>query len=185
MEKIIILDRDGVINLDSDNYIKSVEEWVPEQDSIKAITELTDHGFKIFVATNQSGISRKFYSHNTLNAMHNKLRQLCAEAGGKISGIVYCPHGPDDNCSCRKPKPGLFEKIEAQITTPMSEIFTVGDSFRDLEAGLTAGAKPILVLTGKGERTLEEKSEALKDNAIPIKKNLLEAARHVIAASKC
>ena len=179
LDKLIVLDRDGVINLDSDNYIKTVDEWIPEVGSIEAIAKLTSCGFTIVIATNQSGISRGYYSHQTLNEMHNKLRQLCAEQGGKISAIFYCPHGPDDNCSCRKPKPGLFTHIEKYYSTSLNNVYTIGDSYRDLEAGLKVSVKPILVLTGKGKKTLAEKAKELKAYNIPIKKNLLDAVEYV------
>ncbi len=179
MEKLIVLDRDGVINLDSDNYIKTVDEWQPEEGSIEAIARLTSHGFKIIVATNQSGISRGYYSHQTLNEMHNKLRQLCAEQGGKISAIIYCPHGPDDNCSCRKPNSGLFTKMAEYYQTSLCGVYTIGDSYRDLEAGIKVSVKPILVLTGKGKKTLAEKATELKAHNIPIKNNLLDAVEYV------
>lgn len=183
MEKLVILDRDGVINFDSDAYIKTEDEWQPEPGSIEAIALLTRAGFKIVVATNQSGISRGYYSHQTLNLMHNKLRRLCAETGGKISGIFYCPHGPDNNCECRKPKPGLFNNIEAYFSCPLNKIFAVGDSFRDLEAAHLAKASPILVLTGKGQKTLQSHAQEIKTRRIPVKQNLLDAAHFVIQSS--
>ena len=184
MEKLIILDRDGVINFDSDNYIKSIDEGQPEPGAIEAISLLTKAGFNIVVATNQSGISRGYYSHQTLNQMHNKLRSLCAETGGKISGIFYCPHGPDDGCECRKPKPGLFKKIEAFFSHPLNDTFAIGDSFRDLEAARLASANPILVLTGKGKKTKQNHATELDRHNIPVKHSLLDAAQYVIQCCK-
>lgn len=152
---IILLDRDGVINQDSDAYVKSVEEWQPIPGSIKSIAALSKAGFQIFVVTNQSGISRGYYDEDTLNAMHDKMTALVEAEGGRISGIEYCPHGPDDNCTCRKPKSGMIEAIEEKLGMSFKEspAIMVGDSLRDLEAGYARGCSPILVLTGKGRQT--------------------------------
>ncbi len=155
-EKLIVLDRDGVINYDSDNYIKTVDEWIPLPGSMEAIGKLTQAGYKIAVATNQSGISRGYFSIETLNAMHDKMIKLAAEHGGKFEHIAYCPHGPDDHCDCRKPLPGLIHQIESALGVSAKDGYMVGDSLRDLEAGVAAGLKPVLVKTGKGQRTLEK-----------------------------
>lgn len=153
--KLLILDRDGVINFDSDDYVKSVDEWLPIPGSIEAIAELSKAGFTIAVATNQSGIARGYFSPETLHLMHSKMRYLVGEKGGHIDHIEYCPHGPDDQCDCRKPLPGMIHSILAQYPEAAPEsVFVVGDSLRDLEAGLAAGCKPLLVRTGKGERTV-------------------------------
>jgi len=155
-EKLIVLDRDGVINYDSDNYIKTVDEWIPLPGSMEAIGKLTQAGYKIAVATNQSGISRGYFSIETLNAMHDKMIKLADEHGGKFDFIAYCPHGPDDECDCRKPLPGLIHQIETALGISAKGCYMVGDSLRDLEAGVAAGLKPVLVKTGKGQRTLEK-----------------------------
>ena len=152
---IILLDRDGVINQDSDQYVKSLDEWQPISGSIKAIAALSKAGFQVFVVTNQSGIARGYYDIATLDAMHNKMNELVQKEGGEISGIRYCPHGPNDNCQCRKPKPGMIESIERELginfqTTPA---IMVGDSKRDLDAGYARGCSAALVLTGKGRET--------------------------------
>ena len=152
---IILLDRDGVINYDSDQYVKSLEEWLPISGSIKAIAALSKAGFQLFVVTNQSGIARGYYDVDTLSAMHQKMNDLVQQEGGLISGIRYCPHGPDDVCDCRKPKSGMIESIEKELglsfeTTPS---IMVGDSKRDLEAGYKRGCDTVLVLTGKGRAT--------------------------------
>lgn len=152
--KLIILDRDGVINQDSDDYIKSAEEFIPLPGSLDAIARLHRAGYTIVVATNQSGIARGYFDVDTLNRMHEKLYQLLAAKGGQIDGIFYCPHGPDDICGCRKPKPGLLLDIKARFNTAMQDVPAVGDSLRDLQAARSVGAKPVLVRTGKGERTL-------------------------------
>jgi D-glycero-D-manno-heptose 1,7-bisphosphate phosphatase len=157
-EKLIVLDRDGVINYDSDDYVKSVDEWIPLPGSIEALAKLTKAGFKIAIATNQSGISRGYFSVKTLDAMHQKMMVLANEAGAKIDHIAYCPHGPDDKCDCRKPLPGLIHQIEAALNINAKGCYMVGDSLRDLQAGNAAGLIPALVLTGKGERTLAKNS---------------------------
>lgn len=153
--KLIILDRDGVINEDSDNYIKSVDEFIPIAGSLEAISRLNYAGYKIMVATNQSGIARGLFNIDALNAMHDKLRRLLSAFGGHIDGIFFCPHGPEDQCDCRKPKAGLFFDIAQRCKCDLTDTFAVGDSLRDLQAAQTAGAKPVLVKTGKGERTLQ------------------------------
>lgn len=155
--KLIILDRDGVINQDSDDYVKSLREWIPIPGSIDAIARLSRAGWTVAVATNQSGLARGYFSAQTLEAMHQRLRQLVAEQGGEIALIEHCPHGPDDGCDCRKPLPGLFQRIAAHFhLNGLRGVPAVGDSRRDLEAGLALGADPFLVRTGKGPRTLEK-----------------------------
>ena len=154
---LVILDRDGVINFDSDNYIKTVDEWQPIPGSIEAIAELSKAGFEICVATNQSGLARGYFTPETLTAMHTKMTSLVTEAGGSISLIEHCPHGPDDGCNCRKPLPGMIESILSKYPEIRPEsVYVVGDSLRDLQAGIAAGCKALLVKTGKGERTLEK-----------------------------
>ena len=151
--KLIVLDRDGVINYDSDDYVKSVDEWIPLPGSMEALAKLTQAGFKIAIATNQSGISRGYFTVATLAAMHQKMLTLATEAGAKIDYIAYCPHGPDDHCDCRKPLPGLIHQIEKALNVDAKGCYMVGDSLRDLQAGQAAGMKAALVLTGKGQRT--------------------------------
>ena len=154
---LVILDRDGVINFDSDNYIKTVDEWQPIPGSVEAIAALSKAGFEICVATNQSGLARGYFTAETLTAMHNKMTSLVTEAGGNISLIEHCPHGPDDGCNCRKPLPGMIESILSKYPEIKPEsVYVVGDSLRDLQAGIAAGCKALLVKTGKGERTLEK-----------------------------
>ncbi len=163
--KLIILDRDGVINEDSDDYIKSPEEFVPLPGSLEAMARLYRAGYTIAVATNQSGIARGYFDIDTLNRMHEKLYQLLGAYGAEIEGIFYCPHSPDDACECRKPKPGLLLDIKARFNVLMPDVSVVGDSLRDLQAAKSVGAQPILVRTGKGERTLA-KGEGLE--GIPV-----------------
>jgi len=152
--KLIILDRDGVINQDSDDFIKSPDEFIPLPGSLEAISKLHKAGYTIAVATNQSGIARGYYSLDTLQKMHDKLANLLAKLGGKVDYIAYCPHGPDDNCDCRKPKPGMYHNIANHFDTGLENVPVVGDSLRDLQAAHAVHAKPYLVRTGKGERTI-------------------------------
>lgn len=152
--KLLILDRDGVINHDSDAYIKSVEEWLPIPGSIEAIAQLSKAGWTVAVATNQSGIARGYYELAVLDAMHDRLRELVAEQGGEVGLIVYCPHGPDEGCDCRKPKPGMLKTIAAHYDVALSGVWFVGDSLGDLEAAKAVDCQPVLVMTGKGEKTL-------------------------------
>lgn len=155
---VILLDRDGVINQDSDQYVKSVDEWIPISGSIESIATLHKAGFKVFIVTNQSGIARGYYNIEILDRMHEKMNQLVEQAGGKIAGIRYCPHGPDDNCNCRKPKAGMIESIESELNISFKTYpaIMVGDSKRDLEAGYDRGCQLALVLTGKGRKTQYE-----------------------------
>ncbi|NYS62329.1 D-glycero-beta-D-manno-heptose 1,7-bisphosphate 7-phosphatase [Vreelandella salicampi] len=153
-ERLIILDRDGVINQDSDAYIKSLAEWIPYPNAIDAIARLTQAGYTLAVATNQSGIARGYYDEETLETMHKRLHELVCSAGGEIAHIAYCLHGPDDNCNCRKPLPGLLENIQTKLGLKTLEgSWMVGDSLRDLQAGEAVGCHSVLVRTGKGEKT--------------------------------
>ncbi len=153
MLKLIVLDRDGVINEDSDEYIKSPEEFIPIPGSLEAIARLTQAGWRVVVATNQSGVARGYYDLATLHRIHDKLHRELAALGGQIEAIFYCPHGPDDLCDCRKPKPGLFQDIAARLQVSLHGVPAIGDSLRDLQAAQAVGAAPLLVLTGKGQRT--------------------------------
>ncbi len=153
---LIILDRDGTINEDSNDFIKSPGEWIPLPGSIEAIGRLTRAGYRVVVATNQSGIARGLYDMDTLNRIHTKMILAAKDHGGKIDSIFFCPHGPDDQCDCRKPKSGLFKEIATRLKTNLNHVYAVGDSERDIIAARGGGALPVLVRTGKGERTLEK-----------------------------
>ncbi len=155
MNKLVILDRDGVINEDSDAYVKNVDEWIPIPGSADAIARLSRAGYRVVVATNQSGIARGYFTIDDLDAMHQKMRDLIALADGQIDAVFYCPHGPEDGCDCRKPAPGLIRQIEQHFGESAKGAYIIGDSKRDLDAGLAAGCIPILVRTGKGQRTLD------------------------------
>ena len=172
----VILDRDGVINEDSDAYIKSPEEWIPIPGSLEAIELLTQKGFRIVVLTNQSGIARGYFDEAMLERIHDRMRAAVETRGGRIEAIFHCPHGPEDFCECRKPKPGLFRQFAARFDVDLAGIPAIGDSFRDLEAARAVGAAPILVETGKGQRTLAR----YPDLDIPICSNLYEAAQHIL-----
>ena len=171
MDKLIILDRDGVINEDSDAYVKSVDEWIPIPGSIEAIARLSQAGYTIVIATNQSGIGRNLFDLDDLEAMHVKLSDLVLDAGGELAGIFYCPHKPEDNCHCRKPAPGLIDAIAKEFDLEsLAGCPMVGDSLRDLQAGLSHHCTPILVRTGKGKKTesllTEQKDQALQNTLI-------------------
>lgn len=153
--KLVILDRDGVINEERPDFVKSADECVPIAGSIDAIARLHQAGFTVVIATNQSGLAREKFDLDDLEAMHYKLTQLVEEQGGEISAIFYCPHAPEDNCKCRKPKPGLLDAIEAEFNTSAEGVPFIGDSLRDLQAGLIKGCKPFLVKTGNGLKTLD------------------------------
>ena len=170
-QKLIILDRDGVINYDSDDYIKSPEEWIPLPGSIHAIATLTQAGYNIAIATNQSGLARKYFTPETLTAMHEKMINLITNAGGKIHHIAYCPHGPTDQCNCRKPKPGLVQQISQTLNISINkETHFIGDSISDLNAAINSGCTPVLVKTGKGLKSFvklkQPENSHLKDIAV-------------------
>jgi D-glycero-D-manno-heptose 1,7-bisphosphate phosphatase len=152
--KLIILDRDGVINQDSDAFVKNPDEWIALPGSLHAIARLTQAGWKVVVATNQSGLARGLFDMDTLTAIHAKMRRELAAAGGSIDAVFMCPHGPDDNCTCRKPRPGMFEQIGHRYDVDLAGVPAVGDSLRDLQASSSVGCSPWLVLTGNGKKTL-------------------------------
>ena len=153
--KLVILDRDGTINQDSDQYIKSPAEWKPIPGSLEAIARLTQGGWRCVVATNQSGIARGLFDMQALNAIHAEMHRAVNQAGGRIDGIFFCPHAADSNCECRKPKPGLLREIGSRMDVGLKGVPMIGDALRDLEAAAAVGAKPYLVLTGKGRKTRE------------------------------
>lgn len=179
--KLIVLDRDGVINEDSDAYVKTLEEWIPIPGSLQAIARLSQAGWTVAVATNQSGLARGMFDASTLDDMHFKMQQLVMEQGGRIDLIVHCPHGPDAGCECRKPKPGLFRSIAEHFgLADLKGVPVVGDSHRDLHAGLMLGGTPYLVQTGKGLRTLEgtlPSGTQVFDDLAAVVDNLLEKSR--------
>ena len=151
--RLVVLDRDGTINHDSDQYIKSPAEWKPIAGSVEAIARLTQSDWRVVVATNQSGIARGLFDTATLNAIHAEMHRAVSQAGGRIDAIFFCPHAADSNCECRKPKPGLLREIAARLNVELEGVPMVGDSLRDLQAAAAVGATPCLVLTGKGRNT--------------------------------
>lgn len=162
--KLIILDRDGVINQDSDLFVKSPDEWIPLLGSLAAMAQLSQAGYRLVVASNQSGIGRGLFDIATLNAMHSKMHKALASLGGRVDAVFFCPHTTDEQCECRKPKAGMFEDIAKRFNVDLQGVPVVGDSLRDLQAGLALGCAPHLVLTGKGQRTL---AQAQKDGDLP------------------
>ena len=176
---LVILDRDGVINYDSDQYIKSPAEWKPLPGSIEAIALLTHSGYRIAVASNQSGIGRGLFDMATLNAMNDKMMEMVFRAGGRIDALFFCPHTDAEKCNCRKPKTGMFEEIAARMHTELKGVPCVGDALRDLQAAEAVGGQPILVLTGKGRKTKEEGELPRKALVFA---DLAEVARHLLSA---
>ena len=154
--KLVILDRDGTINHDSDQYIKSPAEWQPIAGSLDAIARLTQAGYRVVVATNQSGIARGLFDTSTLIAIHDTLARAVAQAGGRIDAFFFCPHAADSACECRKPKPGMLLEIARRFNVSLQGVCMVGDAQRDVDAAAAAGARPVLVLTGKGRKTRDE-----------------------------
>jgi len=176
--KLAILDRDGVINFDSDHYIKSPAEWRPIPGSIEGIARLHQAGFRIAVATNQSGIGRGLFDMATLNAINDKMMELVFRQGGRIDALFFCPHTATEQCGCRKPRTGMLEEIAARFHVEMKGVPFVGDALKDMQAAETVGAQPILVLTGKGRITQEQGGMPRKTLVF---EDLADAARHLIA----
>ena len=176
--KLVILDRDGVINEDSASYIKNPNEWIPTPQSLEAIALLKQNNFHVVIATNQSGVGRGLYDISTLNQIHNKMIKMLQDVGGAIDAIFYCTHTDEDDCNCRKPKIGMLEEIEKRFACSLKKIPAIGDSLRDLKAFRGIGAQPILVKTGNGEQTLLDKK--YPKNTL-IFENLFDAAEFIIA----
>jgi D-glycero-D-manno-heptose 1,7-bisphosphate phosphatase len=178
-EKYLLMDRDGVINQDSDDYIKSAEEWQPIARSLEAIALLNQHGFRVVVISNQSGLARGYYTLEILEQMHTKMRRLLAEYGGAIDSIYICPHAPEANCNCRKPKTGLLTQFSHEKQVDLQGLFLIGDRFSDLAAGYAVGATPLLVKTGQGLRTLA----AHPNLTVPTFETLYDAACYLITTT--
>ncbi len=175
--KLVILDRDGVINYDSEHYIKSPAEWKPLPGSLEAIAKLTQAGYRVVVATNQSGIGRGLFDMDTLNAIHNKMHRAAQNLGGRIDAVFYCPHPADSSCNCRKPKPGMLERVGGCFNVDLAGVPSVGDSLRDLVASAAVGAQPMLVLTGKGQKT---KAENKLPEGTLVFNDLAAAVEHIL-----
>jgi len=155
-QKFLILDRDGVINVESAEFVKTPDEWIPIKGSLEAIGRLSQAGYEIVVITNQSGVGRGHFSADMLAKMHAKMIDHIQQHGGKIQSILFCPHKPDEGCECRKPKDGMYQELAERLNISFSNVYSVGDSVRDLLAAKTAGAKPVLVKTGNGKKSLKE-----------------------------
>ena len=175
--KLVILDRDGVINYDSDQYIKSPEEWKPIPGSLAAIARLNQAGYRVVVASNQSGVGRGLFETDTLMAIHDKMLKALALVGGRIDAIFFCPHTNADNCECRKPKAGMYKEIAARFNADLAGVPAIGDSMRDLQAAIAVGAQPILVLTGKGRKTQDDPD---LPPGTPVFPDLAAAAAHIV-----
>ncbi|MDD2863847.1 MAG: D-glycero-beta-D-manno-heptose 1,7-bisphosphate 7-phosphatase [Methylococcales bacterium] len=178
MKKYILLDRDGVINQDSDEFIKSPDEWLPLEKSLDAIALLNQNGYKVVVITNQSGLARGYFNKKTLNSIHAKMRDEAAKVGGEIEAIYFCPHQASDDCKCRKPKAGLLKQFASDYDVDLAEIYFIGDSLRDIQAAQAGGAMPVLVKTGNGAKTLQENPQFL--TSLLIFENLYDAAKSLI-----
>ena len=176
--KLVILDRDGVINQDSDEFIKSPAEWLPIEKSLEAIALLNQHDYKVVVITNQSGLARGYFNKKTLNSIHAKMRDEAAKVGGAIEAIYFCPHQSHDECKCRKPKAGLLQQFAADYYVDLSHIYFIGDSLRDIQASQNAGTISILVKTGNGTKTLQDNPEF--STSLLIFNNLYDAAEFII-----
>ena len=175
--KLIILDRDGVINYDSDEYIKSADEWKAIPGSLEAISRLSHDGYHVVIASNQSGLARKKFNIVALNEIHQKMLNHLSQYGGNIDSIFFCPHGPRQGCDCRKPKPGLLHAISTRLQISLKDVPMVGDNISDIEAAQSVEAKPILVRTGKGQSLID--NNKVPDN-VPVYSNLLEVAEALI-----
>ncbi len=178
--KLVILDRDGVINVDSASYVKSADEWHPIHGSLEAMARLTHAGYLLVVATNQSALARGLLDMDAFSRIHQKMERLLADLGGRVDGIFFCPHGPEDGCNCRKPAPGLLLQIAQRYQTTLQGVYFVGDKVSDIEAARAAGAEPVLVRTGYGMQTLQERSPALE--SVPVFDNLASFADWLLAS---
>jgi D-glycero-D-manno-heptose 1,7-bisphosphate phosphatase len=174
----VILDRDGVINHDSDDYIKSADEWLPIPGSLEAIARLNNAGVQVAVISNQSGIGRKLFNMDDLAAIHAKMHEMVREAGGHIEAVFFCPHLPDAGCNCRKPKAGMFEEASRRLRLALDQVCVVGDNLSDVVAARRVGAQPVLVRTGKGARVLKKSADKL--DGVPVFDDLAAATEWLL-----
>jgi D-glycero-D-manno-heptose 1,7-bisphosphate phosphatase len=179
-QPLVILDRDGVINEDSDEYIRSVNEWTPIPGSIEAIARLTQAGFMVAVVTNQSGLARGYFTEIDLANMHNYMEHLVENAGGQINAVVYCPHLPTDNCACRKPRTGMLEQLQQELSVPLAGCFFIGDTAKDIDTARAMLCRPVLVRTGKGGITEKQLSPEQLDQVI-IVDDLHSAVEYILS----
>lgn len=175
--RYVLIDRDGVLNEDSEDFIKSPEEWQPIAGSLEAIALLNQYGFSVVVISNQSGLARGLFDEAMLEKIHAKMRRMLADKGGEVAAIYFCPHAPDSQCNCRKPKPGLLMQFARDKEADLTQVYFIGDSWRDIQAAQAVGAKPVLVKTGKGELTLINNPNL----NIPVFNNLYATAEYIIA----
>jgi D-glycero-D-manno-heptose 1,7-bisphosphate phosphatase len=180
MMKVIAIDRDGVINHDSDDYIKSPDEWVPIDGSLEAIARLNHSGYTVVVVSNQSGLARGYFDIQALNAMHQKMDAMLSDIGGRVDAVFFCPHGPDDGCSCRKPKPGMLLEVGQRFNVPLQELVFIGDSISDVDAAGHALCKAILVRTGKGLKAEKLLQHEDKGKDIPVFDDLAAAVNSLL-----
>ena len=177
--KLIVLDRDGVINHDSDAYIKSKEEWLPIDGSLEAISRLNHGGYTVVVASNQSGLARGYFDIEALSSMHRKMDEMLMKIGGQVDAVFYCPHGPDDGCACRKPKPGMLLDIGQRFNVSLKDVVFIGDSISDIKAASNANAKAVLVRTGKGVKAEQILRTECKSN-VPVYDDLAAAVTAIL-----
>ena len=177
--KLIVLDRDGVINHDSDAYIKSQEEWLPIDGSLEAISRLNHGGYTVVVASNQSGLARGYFDIEALSSMHRKMDEMLTKLGGQVDAVFYCPHGPDDGCACRKPKPGMLLDIGQRFNVSLKDVVFIGDSISDIKAASNANAKAVLVRTGKGVKAEKILQTEGKSN-VPVYDDLAAAVTAIL-----
>jgi D-glycero-D-manno-heptose 1,7-bisphosphate phosphatase len=178
--RLVVVDRDGVINEDSDDFIKSVAEWRPIAGSLEALAALHEAGWRVAVVTNQSGIGRGLYDESTLAAIHDHMRARVRAAGGELAGVYYCPHLPDDGCDCRKPRPGLFRALERELGVSVVGAPYIGDRLSDVDAAEGVGARPMLVRTGTGAAT----EAVLGGRRVPVFDDLADAARSLLSETR-
>ena len=177
--KLIVIDRDGVINHDSDAYIKSPEEWIPIEGSLEAMARLNHSGYIVVIASNQSGLARGYFDIESLSAIHKKMEQMLAKIGGRVDAIFYCPHGPNDACDCRKPKPGMLLEIGQRFNVPLKDVVFIGDSVTDIKAASNANAKAMLVRTGKGLKA-EKILQVENKTSVPVFDDLAAAVAVIL-----
>ncbi len=177
--KVIVLDRDGVINHDSDDYIKNVDEWRPIDGSLEAIARLNHGGYTVVVASNQSGLARGYFDIEALSAMHRKMDELLTKVGGKVDAVFYCPHAPDNSCDCRKPNPGMLLDIGQRYNVPLREVIFIGDSISDIKTASNANSKAMLVRTGKGVKA-EKILQTECKSTIPVFDDLAAAVTAIL-----
>ena len=180
--KLVILDRDGVINEWHEEGIASPEQWSAIPGSLEAIVKLNLAGYRVVVVTNQSGISRGLFDVGGLHAIHQKLHAALDALGGRVDAILYCPHRDGEGCDCRKPNPGLLHNVARRLGTTLIDVPVVGDALRDMQAAMAVGASPYLVRTGKGARSLEE-NPALSQQ-VTVCDNLAAVAEQLLAKSE-